>query len=134
MKVSKTDPYRQGVKIYFGKAPGKLCPVAAVLGYMAIRGTQPGPFFIWSNGKFLTRERFVEAVRRARRALTASGHTGAHYSGHSFRIGVAATAARQGIQNSLIKTLGRWESMAYTIYVRTPLDILCGEFSERKPN
>ena len=51
--------YRQGVKVYLGKAPGKLCPVAAVLGYMAIRGTQLGLSFIWSNGKFLTRERFV---------------------------------------------------------------------------
>ena len=40
------------------------------------------------------------------------------YAGHSFRIGAATTAAHQGIHDSLIKTLGRWESAAYTRYIR----------------
>ena len=76
-------------------------PVSAVLGYMVGRGTQPGPFFRFTDGRFLTRDRFVEAIRRA---LTTMGHNCAHYSGHSFRIGAATTAARQGIQDTLIKT------------------------------
>jgi hypothetical protein len=47
------------------------------------------------------------------------------YLGRSFRIGVAATAVQQGIPDSLIKTLGRWESSAYTIYICTPRETLC---------
>jgi hypothetical protein len=36
----------------------------------------------------------------------------------SFRIGVATTAAEWGIEDSVIKMLGRWESSAYQLYVR----------------
>ena len=38
---------------------------------------------------------------------------------HSFRIGAATTAALQGMHESLIKTLGRWESSAYLTYIKT---------------
>jgi len=31
-----------------------------------------------------------------------------------------------GVQDFLIKTLGRWESAAYTLYIRTPLKVFCG--------
>ncbi len=59
VKASKTDPYRKGVRVYLGRAPGELCPVAAVLSYMVSRGSQPDPFFKFSDGRSLTRERFV---------------------------------------------------------------------------
>ena len=102
IKASKTDPYRRGVKIYLGKASGELCPVAAVLGYMICRGDRLGPFFTFSDGRYLTRERFVEAVQKA---LARAGYTSRYYAGHSFRIGAATTAAREGIQDSLIYSL-----------------------------
>ena len=53
--------------------------------------------------------------------MTAAGIDPSHYSGHSFRIGAATTAAANGISVSLVKTLGRWESAAYTLYIRTQL-------------
>ena len=46
------------------------------------------------------------------------------YSGHSFQIGAATTAAEVGLEDSLIKTLGRWESSAYLLYVRVPREKL----------
>ena len=49
---SKTDPFRNGVKIIIGRAEGPLCPGAAVLAYMALRGPGEGPLFRFQNGPF----------------------------------------------------------------------------------
>ena len=57
----------------------------------------------------LTRSAFVSGFRAA---LVQAGYLNSetsHYSGHSFRAGAASTAAALGIEDSLIKTLGRWE-------------------------
>ena len=93
-------------------------PVAAILAYLAIRPETPGgPLFIYSDGSPLTRDRLIAAVRRA---LAEAGVDTTGYSGHSFRIGAATAAARAGLGDALIKTLGRWESAAYQRYIRTP--------------
>ena len=122
IKASKTDPFRQGVSVYLGVTAEELCPVAAILDYMVRRGPAAGPFFLFQDGKFLTRDRFVTEVREA---LALAGLDSGLYAGHSFRIGAATTAAQCGIPDSLIKTLGRWQSAAYMVYIRTPRDTLC---------
>ena len=38
----------------------------------------------------------------------------------SFQIGAATTAAAYGIPVDVIKTLGRWKSQAYHLYIRIP--------------
>ena len=129
IKASKTDPFRQGVFVYLGRTNVDVCPVAAVLSYMVIRGPAPGPFFQFEDGKYLTRGYFVAAVRAS---LKQSSIDDSKYSGHSFRIGAATTAAHQSLPDSLIKTLGCWDSSAYTIYIRTPREALyamCPVFS-----
>ena len=54
LKQSKTEPFRNGVKIIIGRAEGPLCPVAAVLAYMALGGSGEGPLFQFQDGCFLT--------------------------------------------------------------------------------
>ena len=105
-----------------GVSGGTLCPESAVLNYMVARGSSPGPLFTWDDGRYLTRESFVARVRSA---LSTAGYRGADYAGHSFQIGAATTASGCGVQASLIKTLGRWESAAYTWYIRTAPKVLC---------
>lgn len=121
IKASKTDPFRQGVSLYLGATGMQLCPVMAVLTYMVVRGNSPGPLFHWENGNYLTREAFVNSLREA---LAPAGYPPEKYAGHSFRIGAATTAAKCGIPDSLIQTLGRWQSSAYTRYIRTSPDTL----------
>ena len=121
IKASKTDPFRKGVVIYLGRTGNDLCPVGAIAAYLAVRGRHPGPFFKFVTGAPLSR---VALVRSMRAALRPSGVDVSKYSGHSFRIGAATTAASVGIEDSLIKTLGRWESAAYLLYVRVPRDRL----------
>jgi len=124
IKASKIDPFGQGVTLYIGATGSELCPVAVVVSYMMDRGTKPGPFFIWTDrrtGRYLTRDYFMSAIRTA---LVAAGLTAKNYAGHSFRIGVATTATQQGLQDSLIKPLGRWQSIAYTRYIKTSRETL----------
>ena len=100
-----------------GKTSSDLCPVAAMLNYLVVRGAKPGPLFIFKNGRFLTRDRLVTEIRTV---LEQAGLDASKYCGHSFRIGAATTAATKGIEDSLIKTLGRWRSLAYLDYVKIP--------------
>ena len=57
---------------------------------------------------------------RKHRALKQSSINLVHYSGHGFRISTATTAAACGLEDSLIQTLGRWESTAYLRYITQP--------------
>ena len=116
LRKSKTDQLGRGVDIYLGRTDEDLCPVAALLAYLAVRGMEPGPLFKLSDGRFLTKQLFITRVRSA---LSALGYDCSSYAGHSFRIGAATTAAECGIEDSLIKILGRWESSAYQLYVRS---------------
>ncbi len=65
-------------------------------------------------------------MKAIREALMAMGLDCSLFVGHSFRIGAAAVAAQWGVQDSLIKTMGRWESTAYLCYIRTLREVLCG--------
>ena len=121
IKQSKTDPFRHGVNIFLGRTCTDLCPVAALLNYLVARGSEPGPLFRFRDGRCLTRQRLVLAVKKA---LQQAGVEQSKYNGHSFRIGAATTAAANGLEDSIIKTLGRWKSLAYLRYVQIPRDEL----------
>ena len=41
IKASKMDPFRIGVKLLIGHIGNALCPVAAVLAYLSVRGNKP---------------------------------------------------------------------------------------------
>ncbi len=115
LKASKTDPFRQGVHIHIGKTSNQLCPVSAVLNYLTIRGSNPGLLFHFQDLTPLTKSKFTAKFRNI---LTQAGLDSSLYAGHSFRIGAASTAAANGVEDSLIQTLGRWKSSAYLTYVR----------------
>ena len=42
IKGSKTDQTRRGVSLFVGRTHNCLCPVTAILAYLAVRGTSPG--------------------------------------------------------------------------------------------
>ena len=98
-----------------------LCPVTAVLRYLAVRTEAVGPLFVWEDNSPLTRDQFV---RRVKKALQSVGVDASCYSGHSFGIGAATAAAMAGVPADTIKMLGRWESDAYRLYIRTPRETL----------
>ena len=81
LMASKTDPFQNKVSLVIGRGNGDICPVAAVLGYMVLRSPAPGPLFLFSDGSFLTRSRFLFTICSA---LDRAGIDSKPYLGHSF--------------------------------------------------
>jgi len=116
IKASKTDPFRKGTTVCLAKTDNNLCPVQALLPYLALRGTNPGPLFIMEDHTYLTRSKFTAKLREI---LKAAGIDDSKYASHSFRSGAATTAAEANIPDVHIKMLGRWKSEAYQVYVKS---------------
>ena len=123
LRRAKTDPFGKGVFVCLGRTSSALCPVAAVLGHLAVCPLGEGPLFVFRDGTPLSRDRFVREVRVAL-AVAHIDHQA--YLGYSFHIGAASTAAQAGPPAYMIKMLRRWTSDAYLLYVCTPPEILPG--------
>ena len=117
IKRSKTDQFGEGATVYLGKTSAAICPVTAMLGYLAIRPEGQGPLFVTSNQKPVTKRQFMSKIQKV---LGEAGIDASGYKGHSFRIGAATTAAACGLNEGLIKALGRWSSCAYQVYIKIP--------------
>ena len=109
IKQSKTDPFRRGVDLLVART--LIC--APLQRSSLSRGAGPGPLFSFADGRPLTRSRFVARVRVDEGS----------YCCHILYIGATTTAAARGVEDSVIKTLGRW---AYLQYVRIPREQLTG--------
>ena len=104
IKQSKTvtDPFRAGVDVFLGATGDDLCPVQALIAYLAVRPAEPGPLFIFQSGTPLSRSALICHLQSALRTV---GINSSPYTGHSFRIGAATTAAACGLEDSLIQFL-----------------------------
>ena len=122
LRRAKTDPFGRGVEIFMGVSGTGVCPVSALLWYLAVRPLGDGHLFVWKDGRPLTRSAFVTTLKQG---LRSAGLDMNHFLGHSLRIG-AATSAAAGVPDHLIKILGRCQSEAYQHYIRTPREFLLG--------
>lgn len=122
IKASKTDPFRQGCFVHIGLGKAPVCAVQALLSYLSVRGDSPGPLFLHKSGQPLSRATLSDWLRQ----ILASAGVQGNFSSHSFHIGAATVAARNGIPDHLIQALGRWTSNAYQLYIRTPSEVLAG--------
>ena len=115
IKQSKADQFKKGAQIYLGKTTHAICPVRALVHYLTRQGSAPGPLFLFSDNKWLTRGAFSTALNRALEELKMDP---SKYNTHSFRIGAATSAKQAGVSDSHLKVLGRWKSDAYKKYIR----------------
>ena len=125
LKISKTDPFRQGVTIKLFKTDSNICPVSSCHKYLQARyvhnpSTQD-PLFVTKDLVPLTRAKFISMFKHV---LECTGYDPTLYNGHSFRIGAATSAASSHVEDHLIKVLGRWSSDSYCRYIRTPDHVL----------
>ena len=68
-------------------------PCKDILAYIAVRGSKPGPLFMFANQQGLTRDKLVSHLRVA---LTEVGINPDLYADHSFRIGAATVVHMKG--------------------------------------
>ena len=121
IRRSKMDQWKEGVDLYLGRTGIDLCPVAAILTFLAIQGQDDAPLFRMKDGIPLSRQMLVRMVKST---LSKAGIDCTRYSGHSFRIGAANTALARGIPETTIQTLGPWKSDAYKRYIKIPREQL----------
>ena len=103
IKASKTDPFRKGCAVHIGHGKYPLCALQSMMSYLAILGGRHGPLFLLQNGRPLSRDLITSWLRQIMAAAGVSGN----FSSHSFRIGTATKAARNGVPDHLIQALGR---------------------------
>ena len=115
IRQSKTDPFRKGVNLFLGRTSVDLCPVEFLLNYLVVKGSKDGPLIIFKDGRPLTRQWLVNALREV---LQAARVNQSKYSGHSFRIGAASSHYSSCYRGMEDLTLRRWNSVAYLYYVR----------------
>ena len=121
LRKSKTVQFRS-VRVYiYANISALLCPFRALEKFFAatksIHTLNPHSPVFSLPGKPLTLPRFNSLLKEA---VKGAGLDPTLYSSHSLRAGAATTAANSGVPPYLIKKLGRWNSEAYTIYIRDP--------------
>ncbi|CAG2208848.1 unnamed protein product [Mytilus edulis] len=92
-----------------------ICAVTALTNYLTLRNNTTGPLFLNSSGEAVSRQLFQHALNDA---LNFCGLSRAYYKPHSFRIGFATDASAKGLSTETIRTLGRWKSDAFKLYIR----------------
>ena len=93
--------------MFLGKTGMQICPINAIMPYVAIRGAQAGPPFITKDVKHLTRQLFSSNYNTILEEMKIDT---SKYITHSFRIECATSAKEEGISDAYIQMLGRWKS------------------------
>ena len=126
LQSSKCDTFHKGVKIDIFEN-NSLQPVDSMVKYIEKRMRQgassSSPLFIENefNVRPLSRITFIRLLKEV---LLRSGFNDSLFSGHSFRIGAATSAAAAGVEDHIIKSLGRWNSDCYMRYIKIDKDTL----------
>ena len=117
LKESKTDPFKQGVKVYVGATDSPVCPIKAMLSYLSERSKIQGPLFITKEGTGWTGTMFRAGLKSLMADLKLDKQC---YNTHSLRIGAATSASLAKLPEAHIQILGRWRSNAFKRYIRPP--------------
>lgn len=117
LRVSKTDPLRDGVTIQLHYNGSATCPYTLLLrAWKAAPDQRPtAPLFQRDDGSPLRYQHLNAAIKSL---ASECGINVASVGGHSLRIGGATTLAAIGVPDHVIQQLGRWRSLSVQRYIR----------------
>ena len=119
LKSSKTSSAgNRGEVVEVFKNDTGLCAVKEIKKYMELnsRGSRNCPFFREDDGKAMTLRSFNSYMKLVLEEKVKYGAI----TCHSFRQGLATWMASRGHTEQEIMAAGRWDSSAWTVYVRRP--------------
>ena len=118
LPASKTNPFREGIRLTIAASGDEACPVKAMRQLRQADSHRANSAPLLCIGEHrqdsFTREYVVARLQQL--ALLAGLGQGT-WNGHSFRRGAATWAAELGMSESDIQTLGRWRSDSYKVYI-----------------
>ena len=125
IKHSKTNQFGKSIPLYLFKINSYLSPYEPLAQLLQLRlsqnAQQSDPLFITETGSVVSCRWFHNLLHLV---LALSGYPPEQFSAHSFRIGAASSATRQGLPDHMVQLLGRWSSQAYHGYIRTQIQDL----------
>ena len=103
--------------VVIARTGGPFCPFSSMLRYVKMRASSDplSPPFLTPTNKPMSQSWFSHHLAQV---VAKCNLPPGRYSGHSFRIGAATSAAVQGLSTATLQQLGRWSSSAYSSYVR----------------
>lgn len=116
LRESKTDVFREGVEIQLFKNGSRTCPYTLLRKAWDRASIQhpDAPLLQNADGSPFTYTALQSYIKAVCKDL---GWEGA-ITAHSLRIGGATSLAMLGYPASTIRTLGRWRSFSYQLYIR----------------
>ena len=117
IRAAKEDRVRATQELTVHSVDSEQCPVRLLFAVASSRRGSPAhPFFEFSDGSYLTRDRLTRRLRVTAEHL---GYNGKEWASHSFRSGGAVSmAASTGMSSELLSIAGRWSSDAKQLYLR----------------
>ena len=102
--------------IIVARTRSHFCPYKSMVKYLRLRSSpDSSPLFLTPSNNPMSQNWFMQHLRKVLQQCNLPSH---QFSGHSFRIGAATSAAMQGISSASLQQMGRWSSSAYASYIR----------------
>ena len=119
---SKTASLRNGFTVQFFKNNSPSCPwfmlVKMLTKYYPFQLDPKSPIFRRTDGSLAKKAWVISKLQKLLETLGFPAHL---YTGHSFRKGGATSLADAGVSDHLIKSMGRWHSWSYQLYIAPSL-------------
>ena len=90
LPASKTDQFASGAEVFLFPQTPPICPYTATAAFLSVHPSRDGPFFVFSDGTFLTRSAIAHL-------LSAAFPDQPSLNTHSFRIGGATMLMTAGV-------------------------------------
>ncbi|GBE89617.1 hypothetical protein SCP_1602800 [Sparassis crispa] len=117
-RLPRTKTSFEGKDVYWAEQQGLADPKAAMVNHLTInRAAQDASLFTWRHpqgARPLTRSEFLKLLDAAAAVLGITDSL----KGHGIHIGAVLEYLLQGIPFEVVKSIGRWSSEAFRVYLR----------------